>query len=394
VPLAVGLIGPDGTDMPLRLAGEPPSAATTRILELKSVAQRFEFVDVAAAPVPSLLRGFSAPVRLVFDHDDNALALLASHDSDAVNRWDAAQRSYVNAILRLAQAHRSGLPLALPPLLTRIVHRLLDDDASDASLRALALKLPDAAYVASLEPVIDPDGVGVAMTFVERALAGELRDAFQRAYRRHRLGGTYGWQPGPAGARSLSNVCLRYLGVLDDANAHALAAEQFEASDNMTDSIGALAALRDSLSPVRDAMYARFEAKWRDEPLVLDKWFELQAQSARGDTLGVVRSLIAHPRFNARNPNRVRSLVGAFALRNFGRFNAADGAGYAFATEQVLALDPINPQLASTIASAFNLWKRFAEPRRTAMQRGLERIARTRGLSPDVGEVVTRTLAR
>ena len=145
--------------------------------------------------------------------------------------------------------------------------------------------------------------------------------------------------------------------MLDDDAAHALVTEQFDTADNMTDSIGALAALRDSQSPVRDALFARFEARWRDEPLVLDKWFELQAQSARDDTLGVVRALLAHPRFNARNPNRVRSLVGAFTLRNFARFNASDGAGYAFAAEQVRALDAINPQLASAIAGAFNLWQ-------------------------------------
>jgi aminopeptidase N len=126
---------------------------------------------------------------------------------------------------------------------------------------------------------------------------------------------------------------------------------------------------------------------------VLDKWFEMQAQSARDDTLDNVRSLLAHPRFNARNPNRVRALVGAFTLRNFSRFNAADGAGYAFAAEQVRTLDPINPQLAAAIAGAFNLWRRFDEPRRAQMQQGLQRIARTRGLSPDVAEVVTRTLA-
>ncbi len=161
----------------------------------------------------------------------------------------------------------------------------------------------------------------------------------------------------------------------------------------MTDSIAALAALTDGVSPERDALFARFEAKWRDEPLVLDKWFALEAMSGRADTLERVRKLLAHPRFNARNPNRVRSLVGAFTLRNFARFNAADGAGYAFAADQVLALDATNPQLAATIAGAFTLWKRFPEPRRGLMQATLQRIALAPGLSPDVTEVVTRTLA-
>jgi aminopeptidase N len=161
----------------------------------------------------------------------------------------------------------------------------------------------------------------------------------------------------------------------------------------MTDAIGALAALRDSASPVRDELYAAFEARWRDEPLVLDKWFTLQAKSQRAGVLDTVRALAAHPRFDARNPNRVRSLVGAFALRNFAGFNARDGSGYAFAAAQVRSLDATNPQLAAAIAGAFNLWKRFAEPRRTRMQRCLARIARAPRLSPDVTEVVTRTLA-
>jgi aminopeptidase N len=173
---------------------------------------------------------------------------------------------------------------------------------------------------------------------------------------------------------------------------HALASRQYRAADNMTDTIAALAALRDSSSPARDELYAHFEAKWHDEPLVLDKWFGLQARSLRSDTLQTVRTLMAHPRFNARNPNRVRSLVGTFALSNFARFHASDGSGYAFVADQARALDATNPQLASTLAGAFSLWKRFDEPRRTLMQRSLQRIARTANLSPDVTEIVTRTL--
>jgi aminopeptidase N len=392
IPIAVGLLGPDGTDMPLRLAGEPAPGPTTRVLELTSAIQRFEFVDVAAAPVPSLLRQFSAPVKLVCDYGDDALALLASRDSDAVNRWDATQRLLVNAILQLAQAHRQRLPLELSPLLVRVVADALTDESVDPALRSMALDLPDAAYVAALEQVIDPDGIVIAISHIERALASALHESFEAAYVRHRPRVAYSWTPAQAGARSLANRCLRYLGALDDDRVHELARAQFDAADNMTDSVAVLAALRDSWSAARDDVYSRFERQWRDEPLVLDKWFALQAHSAREDTLAAVRKLIAHPRFNARNPNRVRSLVGGFALRNFARFNAPDGSGYAFAAEQVRALDATNPQLAATIAGAFNLWKRYAEPRRTQMQRSLRRIARTHRLSPDVGEIVTRTL--
>ena len=393
IPLAVGLLGPDGRDLPLRLAGETAARGTTRMLHLTSLAQRFTFVDVPAAPVPSLLRGFSAPVKLSCDYREEELALLASRDSDAVNRWDAAQRSFVNAILQLAQAHRSGAALALPPLLGTIVAALLDDDASDPALRALALSLPDPAYVASLEPTLDPDGIMAAWTYVEKALAASHGAAFERVYARNRPPGPYAPTPDQVGARSLSSVCLRYIGARDDEAAHALAFEQYANADNMTDSIASLMALRDSTAPARDEMYARFEAKWRDEPLVLDKWFALQARSLRDDALATVRALLAHPRFNARNPNRVRSLVGTFALGNFARFNASDGSGYTFIAEQVRALDATNPQLASTLAGAFNLWKRFAEPRRAQMQRQLQRIARTPHLSPDVTEIVSRTLA-
>ena len=393
IPLAVGLLGPDGNDLPLRLAEEAAPAGTTRMLHLTSLAQRFTFVDVPAAPVPSLLRGFSAPVKLSFDYREEELALLATRDSDPVNRWDAAQRSFVNAILQLAQAHRDGAALVPPPLLGRIVAALLDDETSDPALRALALSLPDPAYVASLEPTLDPDGIMAAWTCVEKALAASHLAAFMRVYARNRPAGPYAPTPDQVGARSLSGVCLRYIGALDDEASHMLASEHYRSAGNMTDSIAALSALRDSTAPARDEIYAHFEARWRDEPLVLDKWFALQARSLRDDTLVTVRALVAHPRFNARNPNRVRSLVGTFALHNFARFNARDGSGYAFTAEQVRALDATNPQLASALAGAFNLWKRFAEPRRAQMQRCLQRIARTPHLSPDVTEIVSRTLA-
>ena len=393
IPLAMGLLGPDGKDMSLRLTGEASAGGTTRTLQLTSILQRFEFIDVDDAPVPSLLRGFSAPVKVAFDYREEDLALLAAHDSDAVNRWDAAQRLFVDAILQIARAHRGGMPLALPPLLSQIVGVLLDDDASDPALLALALSLPDLAYVAAIEPTLDPDGVVTAWTFVEKALASLHRSALLDAYTRHRPVGPYAPTREQAAGRTLSNTCLRYLGAIDDEAAHMLAGIQYRNADNMTDSIGALAALRDSVEPARDELYALFEAKWRDEPLVLDKWLALQARSLRPDALDTVRTLLAHPRFNARNPNRVRSLVGTFALRNFAGFHAGDGAGYAFTADQVRALDTTNPQLASSIAGAFNLWKRFAEPRRGRMQRCLERIARTPKLSPDVSEIVTRTLA-
>jgi aminopeptidase N len=393
IPLAVGLVGRDGRDIPLKLEGETAPVGTTRVLHVRDARQTFRFIDVPGEPAPSLLRGFSAPVVLEFDYTPEALAFLAEHDSDAVARWDAAQRSLISALRALARMHRDGQPLALPPAILPVIRALLRDRAGDPALIALALMMPDPAYAGAMEDSIDVDGVEAARVFLTHGIADALRADFERVHAERCVRAPYAATPHQTGARKLANVCLQYLCAGDHAGGIARAVAQFGAADNMTDSIAALAALSDGVSRERDAVFAQFEVRWRDEPLVLDKWFALEARSARPDTLARVRHLLAHPRFNAKNPNRVRALVGAFTLRNFARFHASDGSGYAFATDQILALDPTNPQLASAIAGAFNLWKRFPEPRRGLMQAALQRIASAPGLSPDVTEVVTRTLA-
>ncbi len=281
----------------------------------------------------------------------------------------------------------------MPPALLQVVRSLLADREHDPALIALALALPDVAYVAALTETIDVDGIVAARNFLVAALARALRAEFADAYGRHRVSAPYAPTTEQAGRRKLANACLSYLCATEDHEARAMAVAHFGAANNMTDAVAALAALKDHDTPERTALFDRFEAQWRDEPLVLDKWFALEATSARADALDRVKRLLAHPRFNARNPNRVRSLVGAFALRNFARFHDRDGSGYAFAADEVLALDSTNPQLAAAIAGAFNLWKRFPEPRRGLMQAALQRIAIAPGLSPDVTEVVTRTLS-
>jgi aminopeptidase N len=393
IPFAVGLVGPDGKDLPLRLEGEAEAAGATRVLDLVAPSQTFTFVDVPAPPVPSLAREYSAPVRVDHDYGDADLALLAAHDSDPVNRWDAAQRTFTQAIRAIAAQHRAGQPSALPGALVRVASALLDDRTGDPALIALALLPPDPAYVASLDAVIDVDGVDHARAFVLRELARALSGRFERVYAAHRRTGRYEPSPAQVAQRRLANVCLRYLGERGDAAGRELAVAQFDDADNMTDSIGALAALGNTASDERERVYASFERRWQHEPLVLDKWFALEAVSRRPGTLARVRELVHHPRFNAKNPNRVRALVGAFALRNFARFHAADGSGYAFVADQVLAIDSMNPQLAARLAGAFELWKRLPEPRRGRAGIELERIAAAPALSPDVGEIVSRSLA-
>ncbi|HET7198481.1 MAG TPA: aminopeptidase N C-terminal domain-containing protein, partial [Burkholderiales bacterium] len=350
------------------------------------------------APVPSLFRGLSAPVRVEFAYGDDDLALLAACDSDPVNRWDAAQRLLASAILAAARARRAGAApesagaAAVSPPLSRMVAALLADETSDPALIALALTPPDPAWVAAQEPLIDVDGVSAGWTLVRRELARIHRDAFDEVRQRCHPREPWDASPGQAGRRHLANVALASLAALDDNRAHSLARDQFDKATNMTDALGALAAVRDSAAPVAEELLTRFEARWRGEPLVLDKWLALQARSYAPGALDRVRALIAHPHYNARNPNRVRALVGAFVRDNFPGFHRADGAGYDFAAAQVKSLDRSNPQLAASIAGGFRLWKRFDAHRRALMRQALERIARSPDLSPDTSEIVARTL--
>ncbi len=394
IPLAVALVARDGCDLPLHVEGATGADGdTTRVLHLREERQRFVFANVDEAPVPSLLRDFSAPVRLQFAYTPQELAFLAAHDRDPVNRWDAAQRTYGDAILELAAQHARGEALRIPAALLGVVAHLLRDDTADRALVALALAAPDLAYLAGLVDTIELEPLVAARTFVMRELARALRADFEHAFHANAEHEAYAPVQAQIGPRSLRNTCLRYLGLLDEPATRALALEQYDGADNMTDAIGALAAINDTASREREALFARFEAKWRDDPLVLDKWFALQATAERPDTLARVRMLLEHPKFNARNPNRMRSLVAAFALRNWPGFHAPDGSGYAFVAEQVLLADRINPHVSSGLASAFNHWRRFAEPRRTLQREVLQRIAATPDLSPDLAEIVARNLA-
>ncbi len=393
IPVAVGLIGPDGSDLPLRLAGETGQGGATRVLSLTQPKQQFVFIDVPTAPVPSLLRGFSAPVRLEYAYTAAELAFLAAHDSDSFNRWEAAQRSYCSAILEQAARHRQGNPPAAPAAMISLVEALLADRRADPALLALALAPPGLDYLAGLVETIDVDALVTARESVVRGIALAARSAFEREYASRLPDGPYAPTRSQTGPRALRNACLRYIGAIDDDAACRMAVSQFDAADNMTDTVAALGAVIHGVSREREEMLARFEAKWRNEPLVLDKWFALQASSLRSDTLARVQSLLGHPKFNALNPNRVRALVATFARRNWRGFHAADGAGYAFVSGQVLAFDRTNPKVAASLAGAFGLWHRFTEPRRGLQRAALHQLANAPSLSPDVAEIVERYLA-
>ena len=392
IPVSVGLLGRDGRDLPLRLRGEPPERAeTTRLLELCESERSFVFVDVPEPPVPSLLRGFSAPVKLRLESGRDELALRMAHDSDAFNRWDAGQELARRMLLDLAGRQARGEALELDPLFGEAFARVLADERLDGSMKALALALPSEEILGQEQTPVDPDALHAAREFARARLAREHRHELLLCYRTHQ-DASYSNARVAIDRRRLKNAALGYL-VAAGGEGVELAAAQFASADNMTDSQAALAALAERPGPERERALEDFYARWRDDPLAIDKWFRVQAASGAPDTVERVLALADHPAFSLRNPNRVRALVGAFSLANQVRFHAADGRGYRFVADRVLELDPLNPQVAARMVAAFNPWRRFDAARREKIEAELLRISRRRGLSKDVGEIVGRALA-
>jgi aminopeptidase N len=392
VPLAVGLVGPDGREIALQLEGETAPAGTDRVLSVTRPEERFVFVNVPAAPVPSLLRRFSAPAILKFAYTEAELTHLMAHDADAFNRWEAGQRLATGILLRGIEARQAGRPLEVPRAFVDAFARVLRDGPKDPAFAAEALALPSETYLAEQMEVVDPDAIHAVRTELRRELAGALRGELAGMYRSLTVPGPYRPDAQSAGKRALRNLCLGYLMELEDQESRALCAGQFDAADNMTDRMAALAALANSQAPEREPVLERFYADWKHEPLVVDKWLAVQATSRRPDTLERVRRLTRHEAFDLRNPNKVYALIRSFCA-NHVRFHAADGAGYAFAAERIIELDPLNPQIAARIARAFDRWKKFDAGRQAHARAALERIRETEGLSKDVAEVVSKALA-
>ena len=387
IPVAVGLLDPDGRELPLRLAGEPRPRGTTRVLELRRRRQRFCFEDVPAPPVPSLLRGFSAPVRLETDAGPEQLAFLLARDPDPFNRWEAGQRLALGLILD-AVAGRADP--ARETAFLEALETFLETAAEDPAYAAEVLTLPGETYIGEQMEIIDVEGVHAAREALRRRLAGRLAAALNGLYRR--LGENRpGFDHQAAARRRLKNLCLDYL-VTGDPPRPALAWRQFRTATNMTDAYAALACLARLDCEEREAALAAFHRRWRDHPLVVDKWFAVQAASPLPDTLDRVRALLGHPDFRLTEPNRVRALLGSFAHRNPVRFHAADGAGYRLVADQVIALDRVNPQVAARLAGALTRWRRYDPGRARRMRAELERLRAQPRLSRDLQEIVAKSL--
>ncbi|MSQ58544.1 MAG: aminopeptidase N [Betaproteobacteria bacterium] len=393
IPLAVGLVGPDGKDIPLRLEGEPEAANGTRVLSMRNATETFCFVGVPAKPVPSLLRQFSAPVVLKHDYSDGDLAHLMAHDSDSFNRWEAGQRLSMSLLLRGISAHQAGQAPELPEAYFHAMARLLENAAQDPAFAAEALSLPSEGYIAEQMSVIDPDAIHAVRTMLRTRLARTLSSELLKAYHAFRTPGAYSAGAKSAGRRAMKNLCLSYLMELNDTAARALCLAQFDGANNMTDSMAALTAFANTSCDEREAVMQKFHDRWKDEALVLDKWFAVQATSRLPDTLGRVKALLAHSAFDLRNPNKVRAVIGSFCQGNQVRFNAADGSGYWFAATQIGVLDKLNPQVAARLARAFDRWKKIDTTRQQHARAALETIRGLDGLSKDTMEVVTKALA-
>ncbi|MBS8239656.1 aminopeptidase N [Marinobacter lipolyticus] len=390
IPFAIGLLDSRGQDLPLTLAGEN-GAPTERVLELTEASHTFEFSGLAERPVPSLLRDFSAPVRVVYPWTREQLLFLMNHDADGFNRWDAGQRLAIDVIQSLVGA---GEEVGIEPRLVSAYRQLLSDQSLDQALVAKMMQLPSEAYLIELADSPDVPAIHKARERVLAHLAGELREELLSCYQRHAADGSYGLSPAEVAGRSLRNTALAWLLHINDEQGRDLAVTQFREADNMTDRLGALRALVNS-GFVRDREQAleSFYQRFSSDPQVVEQWFSVQASSPATGSLEQIRALMDHDAFDWKNPNKIRSVIGVFAGQNLAAFHAADGSGYRFLAEQVSRLDDSNPQIAARLVTPLTRWKKFATVHGDPMKKALEQIRDKKGLSRDVYEVVHKSLA-
>lgn len=392
IPIDMALLDRSGQAIPLRLANEETASATHRMLELRQVEQQFVFNRVEHKPVLSLLRHFSAPVKIEQERSFEELAFLLAHDPDPFNRWDAGQTLSIKIILALVDKVQAGQALSLDDRFIEAIHTTLQDDTLDPALTAQAITLPSESYLADQCDIVDVDAIHTAREFVRTTLGKRLYEVFKALYGQHHSEQPYRFDAVDMGKRTLKNLCLAYLLETRRGEARNLCLTQLETSHNMTDTLSALTSLSQFKWPERDDYLDRFYKQWQHDPQVINKWFAIQAGSRLPDTLRRVQQLLQHPSFRMTNPNKVRALIGRFCQGNQVRFHAASGEGYRFLADRVLELDRINPQMASRLTSALIRWKRFDQQRQTRMRGELERILGSTDISRDVYEIVSKSL--
>lgn len=398
IPVAVGLMGPDGADLPLRLAGESVAIAGTRVLEFDAEHATYAFVGLEVEPVPSLLRGFSAPVILELEESDARLAFRMAHDSDAFNRWDAAQRYAERVIHAAAAALAGGAAPTVPDAFVASLAALINDARLDPAFRALAAALPSELFLLDRMTAPDPASLRAALVAVMCGLGERLASDWLTLHASMQVTGPYRYHPADAGRRALGNLALRYLAAGNVTEGLMRARRQFADAANMTDRMGALTALvqsndRDGAAEALSVFHGRFQ----DDALVMDKWFALQAGAWRWDdtarpVLECVRALMDDPAFKTSNPNKAYALLGTFFRANPAEFHRADGRAYSFWADQVIAIDAHNPQVSARLVRALDNWRRLPGELRLLIRPQFERIAAHERVSADVSEIVGKAL--
>ncbi|MCI8211543.1 aminopeptidase N [Pseudomonas sp. S25] len=397
IPVELGLLDKQGGEIPLRLQGEDAAAGNTRVISVTEAEQTFTFVDIAEQPLPSLLRGFSAPVKLSFPYNRDQLMFLMQHDSDGFNRWDAGQQLSVQVLQELIGQHQKGQPLVLDQRLITALGTVLADTSLDQAMIAEMLSLPGEAYLTEISEVADVDAIHAAREFVRKQLADSLFDALWARYTANRKvskATEYVAEAEHFARRALQNISLSYLMLSQKPEVLAATIEQFDTADNMTERLTALAVLVNSpFTAEKDKALAVFAENFKDNPLVMDQWFSVQAGSPLPGGLERVKALMQHPAFNIKNPNKVRALIGAFAGQSLINFHAADGSGYRFLADLVIQLNGFNPQIASRQLAPLTRWRKYDSKRQALMKAELVRIRDSGELSSDVFEVVSKSLA-
>ncbi len=385
IPFKFGLLDTYGRDVEL-------NGKASTILSITEEQSSYTFEGIKEKPTPSFLRGFSAPVKLEYPYSDEQLSFLMSHDSDDFNRWESGQKLAIRMIKKLADADKNGEELDVDIRYITAFKNTLLSHQLNKSFVALALSLPSETYLLEVLGGEDIDHILAARNFIRKAIAENLHQELLSTYNANITEQAYSMDADAIGMRSLKNLALGYLIALEDDESINLCNTQFFDNDNMTDEISALTMLSHTNHPSRQHALDHFYDRWQKEPLVVDKWFAIQAMSKLANTLDDVKRLMNHPAFNIKNPNKVRALIGSFCQGNLLEFHKDDGSGYNFIAEQILKLDTINPQIAARIVSSLINWKKFAPNRQDLMKQQLEQIAATPNLSKNVFEIASKGL--
>ncbi|GAY39133.1 hypothetical protein CUMW_042060 [Citrus unshiu] len=401
IPVAIGLLNSSGKDMPLssvyhngklQSLGSNNQPVYTTVLRVTKKEEEFVFSDISERPIPSILRGYSAPIRLESDLSNSDQFFLLANDSDEFNRWEAGQVLARKLMLSLVADFQQNKPLVLNPKFVHGFRSMLGDSSLDKEFIAKAITLPGEGEIMDMMEVADPDAVHAVRTFIRKQLASELKAEFLTTVENNRSTGEYVFNHHNMARRALKNIALAYLASLEDADIVELALREYKTATNMTEQFAALAAIVQKPGKIRDEVLDDFYGKWQHDYLVVNKWFALQAMSDIPGNVESVRRLLDHPAFDLRNPNKVYSLIGGFCGSPM-NFHAKDGSGYKFLGEMVVQLDKINPQVASRMVSAFSRWRRFDETRQNLAKAQLEMIMSANGLSENVFEIASKSLA-